>query len=62
MDINRLVSQYLTSKFLDHTTAKDLKKNSLALQHLGESKLVQISIYGLNGSNSKWFLYREMRD
>jgi len=57
---NRVVSQYLTSKFLGHTTAEDLKENLLsALQPLDESKLVHIS---MDGPNSNWSLYRNIRD
>ena len=43
--LNRVVSQYLTTKFLGHTTAEDLKESLLsALQNLDKSKLVQISM------------------
>ena len=54
---NRLVSQYLTSKFLGHTTAEDLTENLFsALQPLDEYKLVQIS---MDGPNSNWSLYKK---
>ena len=57
---NRVVSQYLTTKFLGHTTAEDLKESLLsALQNLNQSKLVQIS---MDGPNSNWSMYRKIKD
>ena len=57
---NRVVSQYLTTKFLGHTTAEDLKESLLsALLNLDESKLVQIS---MEGPNSNWFMHRKIKD
>jgi len=57
---NRVVSQYLTSNFLGHTTAEDLKENILsAIQPIDESTLVQIS---MDGPNSNWSLYSKIRD
>ena len=57
---NKVVSQYLTTKFLGHTTAEDLKESLLsALQNLDESKLVQIS---MDGPNSNWSMYRKIKD
>ena len=53
---NLVVSQYLTSTFLGHTTAEDLLS---VLQPVDESKLVQIS---MDGPNSNWSLYRKIRD
>ena len=57
---NRVVSQYLSTKFLGHSTAEDLKESLLsALQPLDESKLAQIS---MDGPNSNWSMYRKIRE
>ena len=52
---DRVVSRYLTSEFLGHTQADDLKKKfEEALQDLDMKKMVQVS---MDGPNVNWKLY-----
>ena len=50
---NKVESRYLTSLFLGHTTAKDLKKFEEATEQLDMKKLLQIS---MDGPNVNWKL------
>ena len=52
---DRVVCRYLTSRFLGHTCAEDLKKEfEEAIQELDMKKMVQVSI---DGPNVNWKLY-----
>ena len=50
---DKVESRYLTSLFLGHTTAKDLKKFEEATEQLDLKKLIQIS---MDGPNVNWKL------
>ena len=55
---NRVVCSYLTSRFLGHTCAEDLKKKfEEGIQELDMKKMVQVS---LNGPNVNWKLYNSI--
>ena len=57
---DRVVSRYLTSEFLGHTQADDLKKKfEEALQDLDMKKMVQVS---MDGPNVNWKLYDSLVD
>ena len=58
MYINRVVSQYLTSKFLDHTTAEDLNEKGLnEVIYIGKFSFhIAHRAFELGSDATKWHL------
>ena len=55
---NEVVSRYLTSSFLGHTKAEDLKRNfEEAMKDLDKKMLAQVS---MDGPNVNWKMYDKL--